>query len=337
MNRMFVVLALSSLAFAAFANADALPPLAPDSVQSFVLIVNDYGSPFASRELTVITGSAQATDGLRLFTNPKGYLTLDLLNQSGSIGLESDLPASPGLDWAAVFQFMPSSMPSSVRLVPVGTLQVEVLDSDDRKIPGATLVFDCLRDGTAIETLNQVDAFVTHPVTGEVLVRRMPVGSCRIHASKYGRVGDATVEVVQGSFDAVRIRIDRQLETVFPYLPLGLLALVTATAGVAFYYKRKKPSVSLAPKARSKSMHRPGPSHPALLALNERERSVVELLLGSAKPLRQGMLNRKLLIPKTSLSRTLDSLQKRGVIQISEQGSHRYISPADWVRQPKKT
>ncbi len=332
MNRALVVSTLTFFVLAALAHADSLPPLAPEAVQSSILIVDHYGNPYASRELTVITGSAQATDGLRLFTNHQGYLSLDLLNQPASIGLESDYPNSPGLDWAAVFQFVPSSPPSSVRLVPVGTLQVEVLDSDNRKVPGATLVFDCLRNGPAIETLNQVNAFTTHPKTGDVLVRRMSVGPCRVHASKNDRTGDVQIDVTQGSFDTVRVRIDRQLETVFPYLPFGLLILVTTTAGIVFYYKRKKPYISMAPKARSKSTPRHGLSHPALLALNERERSVVELLLGSAKPVRQGMLYRKLLIPKTSLARTLDSLQKRGVIQFSERGNHRYIEPSDWVQ-----
>jgi len=69
-----------------------------------------------------------------------------------------------------------------------------------------------------------------------------------------------------------------------------------------------------------------------LNALNERERSIVELLLANEGRLKQAKIARELLMPKTSLTRAVQSLEKRNIVRTTPLGKHKIVELTDWFK-----
>jgi uncharacterized membrane protein len=67
--------------------------------------------------------------------------------------------------------------------------------------------------------------------------------------------------------------------------------------------------------------------------LNEREKNIVELLIKNDGKAKQAHIVRELLLPKTSVSRALEALEKKNIIALKPYGKTNIVELSEWFLQ----
>jgi len=202
--------------------------------------------------------------------------------------------------------------------------------------------------------------------SGSFLIKFAPVGACTFTATAPGAGNEsasALVDLKEGELANIALKIKRK--TIAPSFSnqlvwlalLALALLVVAWSGREYLKKKKAPYGKTAEKeteakkeAEAKAARwrgetraeKPGQAagqeklkptkkmRNVMNALNERERRIVETLIANDGRLKQNKIFRETLIPKTSLSRALDSLERRNVVRLTPDGNTQLVELTEW-------
>ncbi|NYZ77939.1 hypothetical protein H0N96_00875, partial [Candidatus Micrarchaeota archaeon] len=162
------------------------------------------------------------------------------------------------------------------------------------------------------------------------------------------KTGFVDVSLQRGELKQTRVTlkntVNRGSET-FNILLVLLAILIVSTLAFIYFKRAEKPAVLKTretrvkpPAAKTARAIEPKGLKPtdkmriALNALNERERSIAELLLANEGRMKQAKIARELLMPKTSLLRAVQSLEKRNIVKITPFGKHKMVEFTDWFK-----
>ncbi len=275
-------------------------------------------------------------------TDANGSLTAYLNAGVWSFLAEADDYGTPGKDFTAVGEINVSRDASFlVYFQEVASVRGEVADEFGNLISNAQLKIECVRVLDK-QWLNKEK--LVSDANGNFMLRFIPTGACRITASLDSKTGFADVNLKRGELKQTRITlknmVDRGSEEFNKFnIILILLAILLAATVFFFYFKRAKPTAEKAIKPRESAAKKSVKSgkltekkRMVLNALNERERSVAELLLANEGRMKQAKIARELLMPKTSLLRAVQSLEKRNIVKTTPFGKHKIVEFTDWFK-----
>jgi uncharacterized membrane protein len=252
----------------------------------------------------------------------------------------------------------------------VASVAGTVTDEENASIANALVEVNCLQEFYELKELNAetplrfetANSFRADS-SGAFLLKFVPVGACRFTAtapSAGNESASVLVELTQGELARVALRVKKPLQPVpqanyLVWIALLALAALLAAWFAREYAKRKKeakkeakeekgkPAAAAKPKQaapseekgketeKEKEKMRPTKKmRDVMNALSERERKIVEVLIAHDGKLKQNKIFRETLIPKTSLSRALESLERRNVVHLTPEGNTFLAELTEW-------
>lgn len=238
-----------------------------------------------------------------------------------------DDPATPSLDayWEGSLD-SPSGQPHALQLQPVADI-AGVLTSQE----GAVLA-DVPVELTCSDGIKQVEAT---SATGAFSFSRIRAGSCIISASVNGQSVRQDFSLSRGQFASLQLQL-RKPDYLLPFA-CGSIALVGGVLLVAWLLQGKKKG-----GAQQKGRAKPPLSLPTkrqkdlLATLDSKERAIVEFVVHHhPSAVKVSKLRRDLVMPKTSLTRTLQSLERKQFLKIEKVGFRAFAKLHDFFMQEK--
>mgnify|MGYP001595203101 FL=1 len=202
-------------------------------------------------------------------------------------------------------------------LFSTGTLRGSVVDNLNNLVK-ADLRFECSKDYG--EKLRSTDKY------GYFNVNYMPIGNCRIIASKGDSIGLSDIKIEKGEVTEVQIKLDKSKKS---NLLVYIFALILIIVIVILFskFKRNKPiKKSLIKKEETISKR----TKDITKTLNEKELVVVSFLLQNKYKSTQANIMHNTQIPKTTLIRILDSLKNKKIIEIVTFGKLKKVNLTNW-------
>ena len=315
---------------AAIASADSPPPffsyyrydlqfsspqgaLPQDSVVQ-VRYTNQYGANFTTA--VAVRDSGNAT----LYTSAAG----------ASAQFLYDDPATPSADGEWEGSLESAGQPVLVRLQPIGDIAGVVQNDDGSPAAGAAVEITCPG--------GEERSAAASP-TGAFSFARMPAGKCIASASSNGESAQESFDLSQGEFHSLFLQLRKPYSLVFA---AGVFLLAAAAVLAAWRLAQKPkgpPGKKAGGRRRPPALSAPAQAMPTqrqkdlLATLDEKERGVVEYVMhhypGSVKVPK---LRRDLLIPKTSLTRTLQALERKQFLKAEKVGSRMFVKLHDFFR-----
>jgi uncharacterized membrane protein len=333
--RVAILLALFAFPFAA-AQADILPPSIGPSANELTLSISLQNGPVAQDTfLQVNYKTAEGSDyETMLVVKEKGEATLYSSSEISSISLLYDDPATPAPDglWNGKVDGK-SATPILIKLQPIADIAGILTDSDGMPASNAVVELTCPDGANMNATTSSSGAFsFTHARAGE----------CLIAAQANGQAIAENLNLSAGEFK----RLDLQLKKPFPVGTLLLAGAVIAILliGIWLTFRKHKHSpvtashLSKKPKNKAKPEQQhsiPTQRQADLIAtLNDKEKLIMEFVMKQApSAVRVSKIRRELLIPKTSLTRTLQALERKQFLQLKKDGSRLCVQLHDFFRK----
>lgn len=228
-----------------------------------------------------------------------------------------DSPSTPAIDYYGSKKIPSSDDAIKFMVFPVGYLQGKVLDTEGNLIPKAKLSFACFSSIT-VEYPEKTDD------TGFFSVKYAPIGTCSLIASSGEAVGTAEFEVKKGEIAKVEVVLGKKVAednfNGYWLYSLGAIVLIIIVLIALWWWKKRavpkiKEKVTLETE---KSV--PQQTHVILQTLNDKEKSVVNFLLENNNQASQAKIRYATHIPRTSLARVLDSLQRKKLVEVDKDG-----------------
>ena len=206
---------------------------------------------------------------------------------------------------------------------PSGYLKGKVLDLAGNLIPNAQLTFNCYSE-FSFNYPNKADN------VGFFTVKNIPVGSCSVIASKNEVVGRVEFEVEKGEVVSVEVILGESLAKKgnFVIWVITILILILVVLLVIWFNIKKN---AKKPKKVEKKEHSEDKTEElgeklskqtlALMkTLSEKEKKIVDFLLENDNKASQAKIRHATKIPRTSLTRVLQSLEKKKIAEIERNG-----------------
>ncbi len=247
-----------------------------------------------------------------LFTKPVFSLSL---TKGVKYAVTAFYNASNGSFESRPFSFTayPNSL-VSLKLFQTTSLRASVVDSSGSILPYSLVSVSC----GGVKKTGYTDE------KGELVFSGLPLGNCLLSASKDGAIQETNVNVSTAS-NVVVVKIELGLPaSSFDYGVLAListLALVGAYALVSKKFFARKPilqhsAVNVPVSPETKLPHQTNGLNLLLKSLNQTEAQVMTFLLSQTLPLRASKIRHELKIPKTSLFRSLRSLEQKSILYL---------------------
>ncbi len=231
-----------------------------------------------------------------------------------------DSSSTPTIDYYGSKKIPAEEDNLNFMVFPVGYLQGKVVDTGGNLIPKAKLSFACLSSIT-VEYPEKTDGI------GFFSVKYAPIGTCSLIASSGEAVGTADFEIKKGEITKVEIVLEKKVAgNNFGFYLLGAMVLVVMVLIILltiWWWKRKqKPNLESLEEipVMSETGVIPKQTHAILQTLNEKEKSVVQFLLENHNKASQAKIRYATHIPRTSLARVLDSLQRKKLVDVDKDG-----------------
>lgn len=320
MKRILFLILLCSVALSAAIDLEFRDFNSNDLLQDANVLVNltnlDTGQSIILEENIGTSGSISLT----LETGP--WLIFAKLDDTKTFG--SDYVAES-------FTNVQSDLTIKVFLRPAGSLRGTVVDESGNLVAGATVKLDCSgydTESSAIDT----DEF------GAFSVDWIPVGSCKVFARLGDKTGSATSQIDQGSISEIEVSLKQSLSNPLIQHPVRYFAISAALnllllAIIAFFYFKfvRKPS---SPVIEQKIDTAEG-IEDLMRTMNDRELAVINHLLEHEGKSNLKKLFRATNIPKTSLVRCLQGLEKKNIVKMEKHGKSRNIALENWFMLKK--
>ena len=225
---------------------------------------------------------------------------------------------------------------ADIALLPVGSVRGRVLDNLDNLVRNAALKIECSKEyGEKAPT--------TSDKYGSFTSLYLPVGECEFIATFGSAVGSMKVEIQQGQSEDITIKLDKSaigqetnyfLGILFVLLFFGIVFLVVRIVFKrykALHEKMGREMLSL--QKHKKEEPKKGPSkrqEDILSTLSDREKKIVNHLLSHKNESSQSKIRHGTGIPKTSLTRIFQSLERKKVISIQKFGKLKKVKLTAW-------
>ncbi|HLF54786.1 MAG TPA: hypothetical protein VI612_03640, partial [Candidatus Nanoarchaeia archaeon] len=161
---------------------------------------------------------------------------------------------------------------------------------------------------------------------GTFSIKDIPPGPCRVHAAFRDGTGFQLITVEPNQTMYIELKLDKTIVNI-PEEGNYLLPVILAIAVlllVLYFVLRKKKVVE------EKKVEAGARVKDILPTLNPKERDVVNFLLANRYKATQAEIRHNTGIPRTSLARTLQSLETKNIIKIVKVGKAVKVHLTDW-------
>tara|TARA_Y100000310_G_scaffold167610_2_gene167540 strand:+ start:24510 stop:25544 length:1035 start_codon:yes stop_codon:yes gene_type:complete len=272
----------------------------------------------------------------------KNSFNLKLASGNYDITLLVDNLQTKGKDYYALYSVgLQKNTQEEVTLLPVGSIQGVVLDNLDNLVRQASLKVECDKEYGEITSL-MTDKF------GSFKGLYLPVGECKVIATFRSAVGSEIVTIEQGKSRDVAIKLNKSAigsggnSWVSIFLIIVVLSVLSLL--IRFVLKKRHAMESELKEALTKSTPlkaekvKEAPKEEGLSkrqedilnTLNEREKEVVDHLLANKFESSQAKIRHTTGIPKTSLVRIFQLLERKKVLQIKKFGKLKKVKLTAW-------
>ncbi|MBW3011496.1 hypothetical protein KY326_04730, partial [Candidatus Woesearchaeota archaeon] len=163
-------------------------------------------------------------------------------------------------------------------------------------------------------------------------------GHCKIYANYKDAVGFVSLNLDKGELKDVEIKLDKTILHDIPERSSFIFyaVLIIVAFGLVFFFmnfrmrKPKKKEVKPEAKEVKEEKRTNKRSDDIMQTLNKSEKEVVEFLMSNQDKSYQAKIRHSLSIPRTTLARLLDSLQRKKIISIQKEGKAVRIKLTDW-------
>ena len=204
---------------------------------------------------------------------------------------------------------MKSSFKESFFIFPIGYVQGTVLDQKGNLISKAELQFSCYstKDMTFPKQADK---------TGFFAIPNFPKGKCTVIANDGKFAGRQEFDVLKGKPTEVKVILNEPLGNgplLWPYIVVILAILI-----FWIYHKKRKKISPLKEQDSEKKYN--NNSETILKTLSIKEKKVTTYLLENKHKSSQSKIRHATKIPRTSLSRVLQKLERKNIISIQKHG-----------------
>lgn len=213
-------------------------------------------------------------------------------------------------------------------LLPVSSISGHVIDSSGHLVENALVKFECLRsygDTRPVYT----DA------SGAFLKKYLPVGQCTIYAVTNGKVGESTVDLKENELTKIDLELDMKAmpvdRSMIMAIVLGIIIIFSVII-LSWYLRSPTKSEKMISEIKKKEQTILGNNRLGDLkqTLNTHENKIVDYLINAGEAY-QNKLVYATGIPKTSISRVLESLEKKKIIQCEKYGKVKKVKLTSWA------
>jgi uncharacterized membrane protein len=297
-----------------------LLPLAIAIDETNIIFTSPDKQDFTNYYLTLNFADAQYTELLS-----SSQAKIPLLNKEQSLQVTLDLLETPAIDYYGSGKYKDNFL-----VFPVGYVQGTVVDNAGNLVSNAELSFNCYSSFT-------VDFPDSSDNLGFFNIPKTPIGECIVIASKDGVVGKQNFEIKLGEISSVEVSLagnmDNKNSSHLIWLIVILISLILI--GLLIWYllkndiinfKKKKPLTKEKVEENSKDIEETSENNISkkttaiLETLNDKEKKVVNFLLENNYQQSQSKIRHATKIPRTSLSRVLQSLERKKIISIKKEG-----------------
>jgi len=287
-------------------------------------------------------------------TRPDGQFTIYLDKGGWRIVADMDDPATPGKDLVAAND-MNVTGDSNLTMVfqEVGSISGDVRDEENRTIDSADIHLDCVNSAYSPDELNDNPKVSK----GAFFIKYVPSGACRVTFSAGDVSKTFDINLRKGEHGQLNVVLKREPFLPEPYL-FALAAIALLLFASAIYYVARRPEAKAPPEQPAQPWPPPAEEKPeglephaapapppsvqplsktkkvldVMKTLSPREREIVELLLENEGRMKQSRICARLLVPKTTLSRTVRSLEARNIVALKPTGKTNMIELTDWFK-----
>ena len=254
-----------------------------------------------------------------------GILKLDLQPGDYQIILKADKLNTSGADYYYEQRYEISrNLNDTAFLLPVGTVRGTVSYKNTR-VPAASVKFDCPGSYGDKED-------ITTDKYGSFTKEYLPAGSCKLFAADYSRVGEAFVEIKQGSISDVEIVLNKTVRNNLLLIAVIIAAVIVIIVILVHYLLLKKKPLAIKKKITEPSNKR---LNDIVKTLNPREKEIVEMLQKEGE-LIQSKIIHQTGIPKTSIVRIFENLQAKNIIELKKIGKVKKAVLTDWILEKEQ-
>lgn len=315
MREQAALFALIFLFMPIVAQAPLPPPILDDGQWEITLFANQF--PLPDNSIVEIRYS---------LISGKEYLTaVSIRNGSASIyapgpismaKLTYDLPSTPANDyaWSGSWDFAEGK--ASLSLNPVADVY------------GYGMLF--ANENVAVSCPGGYYSVARVSATGFFFFSGVPAGKCTVFPEKWPLLGK---ELLLSPGDYGQANLE------FPYdkLLLGVLLAIIFLFAAGWIYIKSRNKPPKAEKSKIRKVKRPLAAPPSsnsissrqsdlLSTLDEKEKSIVQFVQQShPAAVKASKIRNALLIPKTSLTRTLQALERKQFLELKKDGSRFYV------------
>ena len=239
-------------------------------------------------------------------------------NQMGSFTATLDSLETVAIDYSGTMII--DKEKTEFLVYPTGYLKGKVMDLAGNLIPNAELNFNCYSEFSS-----------NYPpkadYVGFFTIKNMPIGSCSIIASKNDIVGNAEFEVKKGEVVSVEVILGESVakKSNFVLWVVVILILITFILLIILFIlkkRSKKPQKEEKKEPKTEEVKEKHSKQTLALmkTLSEKEKKVVNFLIEHKNMASQAKIRHNTKIPRTSLTRVLQSLEKKKIAEIEKEG-----------------
>ncbi|RME31609.1 hypothetical protein D6789_02180 [Candidatus Woesearchaeota archaeon] len=297
------------------------PPSLPgeSTTVAVYLQATDTKEPVSESHL-VISLLEPITWSTLAYVGEAGEFAIALPQTGLLIEIRADRVDTPGKDYYYRGPLSPTRAELHLPVYPVGSVTGVVKDASGELVSGAYVDVRCAGDYGVVEGVKS-DEF------GRYAFEWLPTGSCFISASHRGAIGYAEVTVERGMLKNVPLALDKRVTRtklslwhIIILLIVLLIILLVLRRKAPVHLSREKPPERLAQRTKD-----------VMETLKATEKAVVEYLLKHDGAY-QNRVMRATSIPKTTLIRVIDSLEKKRIIYTIREGKIKRLQLTDWFR-----
>ncbi len=249
-------------------------------------------------------------------------LKLRLDNGSYSFELIIDDLDTQGNDYYGNFEYeVKNTLIAPAYVMPIGSIRGIVKDKLDNVIPNANLKIECNND-VGIIFPKKTDSFGGFNFNA-------PIGQCKVYAAFAGNVQVKEVEVKKGSLSNIEINIDRKITSTIQYMYLTMFIIILFILIILYILKKRKKVIR---KETKKLGNR---AKQIIPTLKDRGKIVVNLIKKSGT-ITQAKIHHETGLAKSSLFRTIQSLENKNIITTNQIGKVKRIKLSNWFLGEEK-